>query len=233
MSETLTRDNLIAGTFPIKTGKRTLMVSAGALARGSVLGKIKLGAATKAAAGEGADGANTGGGTLTLDATTPILAGAKPGVYSVKVIRAAVAGVGTTPAVPAQLAIAQLADPAGNILAVFEVLGSGGTTVANQVKFVMAESGTAFVVGDGFAITIATGSGQAKIVNSANLDGSDAPDCILMNTAADVAATQLVDVYETGEFNEDALAFGGADTHNTHRDALRALGIHLVNTQEA
>lgn len=229
MSETLTRDSLIAGTFPQITGTRTLMISAGALARGTVLGKITLGAASKAAK----TGGNTGGGTLVLNVTTPILAGAKPGVYTVKVIRAAVAGVGTTPAVPAQLAIARLSDPSGNVLAVFDVLGSGGTTVACQVKFVMAESGTAFALGDGFDITIAAGSGQVKIVNSANLDGSAVPDSILMNAAADSNATQVVDVYKTGEFNEDALTFGGSDTHDTHRDALRALGIYLKDTLEA
>jgi hypothetical protein len=225
--ETLTRDSLIAGAFPNVTGSVTL--ASGNLARGSVLGKITIGAASKAAK----SGGNTGGGTCVLDVTTPILAGAKAGVYKVRVIRAAVAAPGTTPAVAAMLAIGELRDPSGNVLEVFDILGSGGTAVQNQVKFVIAESGTAFIVGDGFDITLAAGSGSYKLVDSTAIDGSDAPRCILVDAADASGGAKTIDVYQTGEFNEDALIFGGSDTHDTHRTALRALGIFLKDTLEA
>ncbi len=42
-------------------------------------------------------------------------------------------------------------------------------------------------------------------------------------TGGDVVTT----VYQAGEFNEDSLVFGGTDTADTHRDALRDLSIFL------
>lgn len=43
MSETFTPDNLIAGDFPIVTKTVTIAQAAGALARGSILGKLTSG----------------------------------------------------------------------------------------------------------------------------------------------------------------------------------------------
>ena len=37
-------------------------------------------------------------------------------------------------------------------------------------------------------------------------------------------------LYLTGEFNQDALIFGGTDTYETHKEALRDKGIFLKKT---
>lgn len=71
-----------------------------------------------------------------------------------------------------------------------------------------------------------TVSGQYKVVNSANLDGSQDADCIL---ADDVDTTESVVAvaYTSGHFNRKALVFGGSDTADTHEARLRELGIFL------
>lgn len=71
-----------------------------------------------------------------------------------------------------------------------------------------------------------TASGKISIVNSANSDGTENPYCVM---AEDVDASLADDVgitYQTGQFNENALVFGGADTIATHRAAMRQLNMH-------
>lgn len=72
-----------------------------------------------------------------------------------------------------------------------------------------------------------TATGKHVIVNSANADGSQNPQCILGEdvdaTAGDVQAV----VYLSGSFNQGAIVFGGADTAATHRAGLRAVNIYL------
>jgi hypothetical protein len=72
-----------------------------------------------------------------------------------------------------------------------------------------------------------TASGKLKIVNSANVDGSQTPYAVLLE-AVDATAADLPGIVAlSGEFNEDALVFGGADTKETHRVGLRDIGIFL------
>lgn len=215
---TFSHDALIGGTeIPLLTKVVTLARGSGTVARGTVLGKITLGEATVAADGAGAEGANTGGGTLTMDATTPVLAGAKPGIYRVKCIAAATGG-GTF----------RVTDPDGFVLGDVAV----GATFANKIKFAIADGDPDFAVGDGFKVTIAAGSGYYKPVNSANVDGSAVADCIAAATVVVPAnAETKVEAYTQGRFNEDHLIFGGSDTAATHREALRAKNIILTNEQ--
>ena len=213
-SETYSATELfVSGSgYPIVTDSVTI-ASGQNLTRGTVLGKITKGAATVVAAGAGAEGANTGDGTLTMNATTPILAGAKAGVYSVKCTAAATNG-GTF----------RVFDPDGYVLGDVAV----GATFANDIKFVIADgSGADFAAGDGFAVTIAAGSGSYNAVNSANIDGSDAPVAILASDANATDGAVVAPVYLTGEVNAEALVFGGSDTYATHKDALRKLGIFV------
>lgn len=93
--------------------------------------------------GAGAAGANTGNGTITLDATTPILAGAKVGVYSIKCIAAAADG-GTF----------RVSDPDGYVLGDI-VMATGAGAFANDIKFALADGSSDFIVGDGFKVTVA------------------------------------------------------------------------------
>lgn len=72
-----------------------------------------------------------------------------------------------------------------------------------------------------------TATGKYIKCDSAAVDGSQAPACILAEdadaTSADVNAT----VYLSGAFNQSAVTFGGTDTAATHRVALRDLNIYL------
>ncbi len=176
---------LFAGDFPRVTKAITILIS-GILAIGTLLGKILLGTASSAAK----SGGNTGQGTLTLDGTTPILANAKAGIYTVRCIAAA-SGGGTF----------RVTDPFGHVLGDVAV----GATFANQIKFVIADGDPDFIVGDGFDITIAEGSGKYKAYDKDNVDGSQYPELILTEevdaTSADVKTTG----YASGHFNEAAV----------------------------
>jgi hypothetical protein len=219
-------DNLFEGSkIPVTIKGATIAEGVGVLSRGSVLGQITLGDAEIASAGAGVEGANTGNGTLTLDATTPILAGAKAGIYKIRIVREAVAAIGETS--PAMLAIGQLIDPDGDVLEVFDIAGDSGTTVANQVKFVIIEGSTKFDATDGFNITIEAGSGEYKLVNSANIDGSGVARLILADAVDATSAAVTAECYASGEFNRKALIFGGTDTYATHEEILRKYNIIL------
>lgn len=201
-----TQDNssvqLFAGDFPRLSRAITIVLGAGLLVLGTVLGMITKGAVTKAAI----TGGNTGDGTLTLDVTTPKLAGSKAGIYTVRVIRAALAQVGTTPVVPAQAAIAALRDPDGNVLEVFDVPTTPGITISNQVKFAMIEGSTPFALGDGFDITIAAGSGSYNAYDADSVDGTEKAVAILAEDADDATSAAVNSIaYAAGYFNSAAL----------------------------
>lgn len=177
---------LFAGGFPQAIIAVIILLGSGVLAAGTVLGKIIKGAASAAAK----TGGNTGDGTLTLDATTPILGYAIPGIYIVRCIAAATNG-GTF----------RVTDPKGKVLGDVAV----GATFANQIKFLIADGETDFAVGDGFDVTIAAGSGKYKPYDKDNVDGSEVAAIILAEdidaTSADVKTT----AYAAGHFNEAAL----------------------------
>lgn len=197
-TQTQSTTQLFAGDFPRVTKAITILTGL-VLAAGTLLGKILLGAATAAAK----TGDNTGNGTLTLDSTTPILAGAKAGVYKVRVIRAAIAAIGETS--PAMKAIAELKDPDGKVLEVFDVPTTPGITISNQVKFTMVEGSSAFALGDGFDITIAAGSGKYKAYDADNLDGSQYPELVLAEDIDSSDGDVKAVAYASGHFNEAAV----------------------------
>jgi len=216
-----TPDNLLIGG-DVVTSDGTILSGEGELSRGAVLGKVKLGAASKAAK----SGGNTGDGTLTLDSTTPILAGAKAGVYTVRVIRAAIDAIGATS--PAIDALAELRDPNGSVCAVVDVPTTPGVTVSNQVKFALVEGNTAFALGDGFDITIAAGSGKLKLLDKTAVDGSADFNSILAEdvdaTSADVAHAPI---YLGGEFNSNSVTLADGTVVADIADAARSLGVHF------
>lgn len=154
----------------------TIKSGSGTIASGAVLGKIKTGAATSAAKA----GGNTGTGTLTVDATTPVLAGGVPGIYTVRLIAAATDG-GTF----------RVEDPNGYVIGEVAV----GATFAEQIKFATADGGTDFVVGDGFDITVAVGSEKFVPVDFDANDGSQVAAAISIDavdaTDADVEGALL------------------------------------------
>lgn len=92
-------------------------------------------------------------------------------------------------------------------------------------------SGASYVRGT--VLGVVTASGQAKAVDSAAADGSQTPSAILAEDVDATTGEKAAAIYLTGEFNENALVFGGADTANTHRKKLREIGIFLKSNQEA
>lgn len=121
---------------------------------GQVLGQITIGAATSAAK----SGGNTGAGTLVLDVTTPILANASVGIYTVRV-----------PVVGTFI----VTDPKGVVIG--DAIYAAGATVtfSDRIKFAFHDDvSTHYVAGDGFDITIAAGSGKWAQVAPAAVDGT-------------------------------------------------------------
>lgn len=144
---------------------------------GTVMAEIFKGTATAAAK----SGGNTGNGTLTVDATTPVRAGAKVGVYQVRLVAAAT-NAGTF----------RITDPDGYNIGEVAV----GATFDNDVKFATADGATDFVVGDGFDVTVAAGSMKWAPCQANGVDGTDAPRGVLITKAdttdADVAGAIVI-----------------------------------------
>ena len=229
--KTITPSQLVLGDPSLMvTEKVTILRASGtalALTAGHLMGKITKGAITvgaAVAAGAGEAGANTGKGTCTKDATTPNLTGVQLGAYLIRVTRAYVSE-GTV------AGAYEVFDPEG------DYLGSGtiGDTWAKQIKFVLAEaeSGDKFVVGDAFTITVtqAAGSGYLTEFDPAAVDGSEIPYGILLNDVTVPTTGEATGsyVYLNGKFNQNAVTAKSGVTVVNHKDALRAIGIYLVD----
>ena len=158
-----------AGTGGKNTGTGTLVADAqnpilAGAEDGAYLIKCKsaadssFGASAPVQAGAGEAGTNTGTGTLVMDATTPVLTGAKSGEYLVKCVSAAVAD-------PAADAVFNVYDPEGAYIGKTDA-GTDGDTWEKHIKFVITDFATAdgkvaFAVGDGFSITVDADTAEA------------------------------------------------------------------------
>lgn len=198
-------DNLFAGhEIPVLTKGVTLEAGQGKLVRGTVLGK-----ATKAVGT--VTGPDTANGTISA---VTLGKAAKIGTYSLVCTTATDTGVA---------AVFKVVDPDGMILndAV------AGTAYAGPINFTITEGTSGFAIGDTFTIPVIEGSGKYKVVNSANVDGSQVADCILADDADTASSDVTAVAYKTGHFNRNALVFGGSDTVEMHEHTLRTLGIFL------
>lgn len=72
-----------------------------------------------------------------------------------------------------------------------------------------------------------TASGKLQLCDSTAADGSEAPFAILLEDSDATAADLEVPILLAGVVNEGALSFGGTDTADTDRAALRDGGIFL------
>lgn len=79
----------------------------------------------------------------------------------------------------------------------------------------------------GTVLGIITATGKAIKVDSTAGDGSAVAYAILCQDTDATSADVVAPVYLTGEFNGDALIFGGTDTKATHKNALRKIGIFI------
>lgn len=213
-SSDFTPDRLLAGPADELISRQITLISGQNLVRGTVLGKIALGAVTSAAK----SGGNTGGGTCTVDGTTPLLANAQVGVYTARCIATAT-NSGTF----------EVKDPKGQSLGQAVV----GTAFSDQIKFALADSGTDFALGDGFDITVAAGSGKYNKSLSAAVDGSQTPDLVLAEDCDASGGDKVTVAYSAGHFNEASLTLGTAHTVDTIREGLRGKDINLVKVYAA
>lgn len=185
------------------------VLGAGKLESGAVLGRVLFGdVAVDKAAGF------VGGGALTPDATTPLLAGAQLGVYRAVCIAEA-SNAGTF----------RVFDPNGVVLGDVDV----GDTFANQIKFAIADSGEDFDVGDTFLFEVEAGSGEFVELDPAALDGSAKAAGILINRAdATSSAADVAVLLRLAVVMPDKLAWPDGITDDQKAAALAdlaALGI--------
>lgn len=126
-------------------------------------------------------GGNTGNGTITMDATTPLQLGAQLGVYTLRCIAAAANG-GTF----------RLEDPNGIVLGDY-ALAAGSVTISEHIKCAIADGSTDFIVGDGFDVTVSAITETEVEYNPAGTDGSQIATGILYGAVnATSAATRGV-----------------------------------------
>jgi hypothetical protein len=155
--------------------ERATLITGQNLKAGTVLGLI----------GSGTMGtvtfAGTGNGVCTKDATTPVLFGAKVGNYTAKCVQ-----------VPgANLALFEVIDPLGKCIGNVGI----GATFAREIKFVIADGATDFIVGDTFTFPVNTVTGKYTLHDAAAVDGSQNAAAVLINdtdaTSADTACAVL------------------------------------------
>lgn len=95
--------------------------------------------------------------------------------------------------------------------------------------FPVADSGRTIAAGQdlkrGTVLGEKTADSQCLKVDSAASDGTQAPTCILAEDVDTTDGAKEAPVYLTGEYSEAALIFGGTDTIDDHRAALRGLDI--------
>jgi hypothetical protein len=194
-------DQLIAGPMQLVTKGQATITGGLALPRGTILGKVLVGALASAAKA----GGNTGNGTNTL-----FTAGTKTktGVYAIRFLTA------TTYTV---------VNPSGYALP----NGVNGAYANPELNFTITAGGTPFIAGDGFDITVAAGANTYRKAVATAVDGSQNPCAILVDYADATGADVNSGAYLTGEFNRNRVAFDPSFTLLALEDALRPWNIHL------
>lgn len=180
-------------------GNIVIAAGAGILKAGTILGLIAAGAITSAA-----NAGNTGNGTMSAAVGG---ANVQPGAYAVEFTSATAFRV---------------VDPDGNEVG----LGKVGTAFAGEVAFTITAGGTAFVNGDGFTITVASGSQKYTPVKPAATDGSAVAAAVLYHR---VDAT-LIDV-DAAAIQRDAEVYGSRLTYDatvTAPTQVAAIGAQLA-----
>lgn len=214
-SQSYDPDRLIAGPSDELISRNITLLLGQNLTRGAVIGKITLGALASAIKG----GGNTGNGTCVVDAVAPLQAGAQLGVYQARVTAAG-----------ANTATFRVTDPKGNVLGDATFNGAGASfTWTNQIKFAITDGAVDFIVGDGFDLTVAAGSGKYVLSLAAALDGSAVPDAILVDDTDATAADKVTLGYTGGQFNSARVTLGAGQTVAGVKDLLRQKGIILID----
>ena len=164
-------------------------------------------------------GRNTGHGVLTMDPTTPLLAGVLPGVYTATCTAAAVGGGTFT-----------VTDPKGNVLGTVAV----GATFATQVKFVIADGAPDFLVGDQFSIEV--GPISPATVVALNLGASDgsqnAAGILLFTTDATSGAVKTTMIAREAVLSSYGLTWPAGITEAQMDAAVAQLGAKGIQVRQ-
>lgn len=198
---TYTPDALIVGG-DIRGEKVT--IDTGVLVRGTLLGKITVGAAS------GAKQSGTGNGTVGAVTTGTKT---KVGVYVLTCIAAATDS-GTF----------QVVDPDGIRLPDLTVAVA---YAGDHINLTVADGSTDWGVGAIIHVTVAAGSGKYIKSLAAAVDGSNVPTHILAEDVDATSADAYAIAYYTGDFNSDVMTFGTGHTAASVAAGLRDRGIFL------
>lgn len=204
-------DILIAGDFPVRADEITLANGAGSLVRGTLLGKVSVGALTAAGAAS-----TPAPAAATITASPTVAAGSKAGVHTFECV---VGGSATA-------SKWQHRDPDG----IFVGTATGNTEyTGGGLTLTITDSGTDPVAGEAFKVTVtaAAGSGYYKKSLAAATDGSQTPVAILCEDADASSSTVTTLAYVSGEFNSDAMTFGTGHTAASVKDGLSDRNIFL------
>ena len=197
-------DQLIAGQMQLVTKNVVLM--SGTLPRGTVLGRQSTFSLIAT------PGTNTGNGTVgsmsmgsAVEYGKYVLTATSPTVFSV-------------------------VDPEGQPVGNATV---GTAFTSTELNFTIAAGGTAFVVGDSFAITSQESAGNFVACVKTASDGSQVPVCILVDYADASAGPVRTGGYFAGEFNIRAVSYDNSWNISDLAAALEARTIYLKSSVSA
>ncbi|NYH21392.1 head decoration protein [Paraburkholderia bryophila] len=203
-AETYIPDQLIAGNLKIVS--QPIVLGAGKLPRGSVLGMISSSSVEVAA------GTNAGNGTVGSTSTG---AGVKLGAYTLKATGATTFTV---------------TDPEGNALPNATV----GTAYSQSgLNFTITAGGTAFAANDSFTLTIPDSAGTYILSVKTASDGSQTPVAILADAADATSGPVTTGVYLMAEVNGNALNYDASWNITTLTAALRSATIFVKSSVSA
>ncbi len=191
-------DQLIAG--PQQRVTQNVILAAGKLPRGSILGRQ-----TNVSLTSTPGSSNAGNGTL---GSTSLGAGAQFGAYNL---------VATSPTT------FSVSSPEG----IAEAPATVGTAYAGQVNFTIAAGSTAFAVGDSFVLSWNQSAGNFVLCAKGATDGSQIPAAILADSADATSGPTKVGAFFTGEFNSNAVFYDGSWTLQDIAAALITRNLHL------
>lgn len=102
------------------------------------------------------------------------------------------------------------------VAVVFKKVGSGGIFKRGTVTGRLGQEAEG---------TQWAGTPIVTIVDSSKADGSQTAHGVLAETIDTTKGDVRTTAYVTGEYNRDALIFGGSDKVATHEDAMKKIGI--------
>lgn len=203
-AETYIPDQLIAGNLKIVS--QPIVLGAGRLPRGSVLGQISSNSVVVTAA------ANTGNGTVTAVSAG---AGVKLGNYALKATS------------PTEFSVT---DPEGTALPPATV----GTAYSDEgISFTITAGTVAFVVGDAFTLDVEDSIGTFILSVKTATDGSQTPCAILADSADASLGAVTTGAYVMAEVNANALTFDPSWTVQTLTTALRPYSLFVKSSVSA